>query len=101
MGTCEFADSRHVFLKMCEFHHYQFDTLRRAKHSTMMVLHHLLSPDSPNLTHSCDNCRNVITSPLRYHCKECENFDLCAQCIIDIGKDHPHELIPVRLVATN
>jgi hypothetical protein len=99
--SCEFTDSRHVFLKMSEFHHYQFDTLRRAKHSSMMVLHHLLSPDSPALTHSCDNCRNVITSSVRYHCDTCKNYDLCADCKINMGEQHPHELVPVRLAMTN
>ena len=99
--SCEFTDSRHVFLKMSEFHHYQFDTLRRAKYSSMMVLHHLLSPDSPALTHSCDNCRNVITSSIRYHCTTCANYDLCAECNIKMGEQHPHELVPVRLAMTN
>ena len=77
---CEFVDSRHVFLKTCEYHHYQFDTFRRAKHSSMMVLHHLRHPDPPALTHSCDNCRQTITSVLRWSCAVCKNYDLCEQC---------------------
>ena len=61
-------------------HHYQFDTFRRAKHSSMMVLHHLRHPDPPALTHSCDNCRQTITSVLRWSCSVCKNYDLCEQC---------------------
>ena len=34
----EMFGSRQQFLSYCQAHHYQFDELRRAKHSTMMVL---------------------------------------------------------------
>lgn len=40
-------ESRQQFLNYCRANHFQFDELRRAKHSTMMVLYNLHHPIAP------------------------------------------------------
>jgi E1A/CREB-binding protein len=50
----EMFESRQQFLNYCQKNHFQFDELRRAKHSTMMILFQLHNP-----------------------CNNCSSFDLC------------------------
>mmetsp|Transcript_30790 Transcript_30790/g.79997 ORF Transcript_30790/g.79997 Transcript_30790/m.79997 type:complete len:725 (+) Transcript_30790:1804-3978(+) len=37
----EFVDTRSAFLEKCQMYHWQFDELRNAQHSTLMLLYHL------------------------------------------------------------
>lgn len=55
----EFFDTRQAFLSLCQGNHYQFDTLRRAKHSSMMVVYHLHNPSAPAFASTCNTCRWV------------------------------------------
>lgn len=73
------TDSRHVFLELCQFRHYQFDSLRRAKHSSLMLLYHLQNPLDKRCHPCCSHCDAQIQG-LRWHCDECPNFDLCGNC---------------------
>jgi len=73
------TDSRHTFLELCQFRHYQFDSLRRAKYSSLMLLFHLQHPHSKSCRPCCAHCEDVIHT-LRWHCDECPSFDLCGTC---------------------
>jgi E1A/CREB-binding protein len=80
---CEFFNNRQAFLNLCRGNHYQFDELRRAKHTSMMVLWHLHNRDAPKFVQQCVACSREILSGKRYHCASCPDYDLCEQCYND------------------
>jgi len=77
---CEFLNNRQAFLNLCRGNHYQFDELRRVKHSSMMVLWHLHNRDAPKFVQQCVACSREILTGTRYHCSICPDYDLCAEC---------------------
>jgi len=76
----EMFESRQQFLNYCQTTHCQFDELRRAKHSTVMVLFQLHNPTAPKFLQQCGACYRDITHGIRYHCNQCSNFSLCEEC---------------------
>ena len=76
----EFFGTRQAFLSLCQGNHYQFDQLRRAKHSTMMVLYHLHNPQQAGFVCSCNVCGTNIEEGYRFHCETCQDYDLCYNC---------------------
>eukprot|EP00536_Pseudo-nitzschia_multiseries_P016034 jgi/Psemu1/247266/estExt_Genewise1.C_10040019 len=90
---CEFLNNRQAFLNLCQGNHYQFDHLRRAKHSSMMVLWHLHNRDAPKFVQQCTTCSREILSGFRFHCSICADFDQCQECVQSPNLPrHPHQL---------
>ncbi|XP_027344388.1 histone acetyltransferase HAC1-like isoform X8 [Abrus precatorius] len=89
----EFFDTRQAFLSLCQGNHYQYDTLRRAKHSSMMILYHLHNPTAPAFVTTCNICRLDIETGQGWRCEVCPEYDVCNACYLkDGGTDHPHKL---------
>ncbi|KAL9228432.1 hypothetical protein vseg_004015 [Gypsophila vaccaria] len=89
----EFFDTRQAFLSLCQGNHYQYDTLRRAKHSSMMVLYHLHNPTAPAFVTTCNKCHLDIETGQGWRCETCPDYDVCNACFQkDGGIDHPHKL---------
>ncbi|KAF5806420.1 putative histone acetyltransferase chromatin regulator PHD family [Helianthus annuus] len=89
----EFFDTRQAFLNLCQGNHYQYDTLRRAKHSSMMALYHLHNPTAPAFVINCIICRLDIETGQGWRCEICPDYDICNSCYLKgRGRDHPHKL---------
>lgn len=95
----ELFENRQLFLNYCQMNRCQFDDLRKAKHTTMMVLYQLHNPSAPKFLQQCGACLRDIAHGYRYHCNICANFDLCDDCYKPIatgawtsrGKRYTHD----------
>jgi E1A/CREB-binding protein len=93
----EHFESRLAFLNLCQGNNYQFDQLRRAKHTSLMTLYHLHNPDAPKFMAVCSKCQSSILSGYRYHCETCD-LDICQKCYQQNGaRIHPHPLRPLSV----
>uniref|UniRef100_A0A7S1UQR6 histone acetyltransferase n=1 Tax=Grammatophora oceanica TaxID=210454 RepID=A0A7S1UQR6_9STRA len=60
------ADQRHALLEFSQFRNLEFDTLRRAKYSTSVLLYHLHNSNAPGLIPCCTKCNHTIQD-VRWH----------------------------------
>uniref|UniRef100_A0A7N0UYE9 histone acetyltransferase n=1 Tax=Kalanchoe fedtschenkoi TaxID=63787 RepID=A0A7N0UYE9_KALFE len=94
----EFFDTRQAFLSLCQGNHYQYDTLRRAKHSSMMVLYHLHNPTAPAFVTTCNVCVKDIEAGQGWRCEICPEYDVCNSCY-QKGVRHDHTLTSYPSIA--
>ena len=94
----DYFSTRQDVLQLCQGNHYQFDQLRRAKHTSMMVLYHLHNPDAPKFVPTCSLCMKEILAGYRHRCESCD-IDICHSCVTSAppGSLHPHPLRPMAL----
>eukprot|EP00429_Kryptoperidinium_foliaceum_P000131 CAMPEP_0176018066 /NCGR_PEP_ID=MMETSP0120_2-20121206/8685_1 /TAXON_ID=160619 /ORGANISM="Kryptoperidinium foliaceum, Strain CCMP 1326" /LENGTH=1204 /DNA_ID=CAMNT_0017351103 /DNA_START=437 /DNA_END=4051 /DNA_ORIENTATION=+ len=60
------CDARHALLEFSQYRCLEFDTLRRAKYSTAILLYHLNNTDAPGVVPQCSACDGVIKE-VRWH----------------------------------
>ncbi|KAK1390193.1 Histone acetyltransferase [Heracleum sosnowskyi] len=95
----KFFDTRLTFLGLCEGNHYQYDTLRRAKHSSLMLLYHLHNPNVPAFVPVCHFCCLNIETGQGWHCETCPDYNVCTACYEkDGGSNHCHKLTQDPLI---
>uniref|UniRef100_A0ACD5V9A0 Uncharacterized protein n=1 Tax=Avena sativa TaxID=4498 RepID=A0ACD5V9A0_AVESA len=88
----EFFDSRQAFLSFCRGNRYQYDTLRHAKNSSMMVLYHLHNPTVPAFVTTCNVCAHDTETDQGWQCEVCPDFYVCNGCYQKGTVNHPHKL---------
>nr|XP_012575344.2 histone acetyltransferase HAC12-like [Cicer arietinum] len=88
----ELFESRSKFLRFCKKNQFQFDTLRRAKYSTMMILDHLKGLTLLTVGTVCSICsQNILQQS--WKCEVCPKYVVCSACYKDKGADcHQHKL---------
>lgn len=82
-------ENRHTFLSFCQGNHYQFDTLRRAKHSSMMILHHLHNPTLETTETNCSNCLKDTTVDQSRGSGICPELVVSAACNHELIQQFP------------
>ena len=101
---CPLLDSRRTFLEVCQHRSMQFDSIRRAKYSSLVLLHYLNNPFSEDLRVHCCACKRKIKD-IRWHCEKCMDIDLCNTCnfnpqSVAETRCHLHERVPIRVSFT-
>ncbi|XP_065566300.1 CREB-binding protein-like [Artemia franciscana] len=86
--TCDLMDGRDAFLTMARDRHLEFSSMRRTKYSTMALIYELHNQGQDKFVYTCNACKAQVET--RWHCKECDEFDLCVNCY-KVEK-HPHKL---------
>lgn len=66
LAPSRIADARHALLEFSQYRNLEFDTLRRAKYSTSILLYHLHHDDAPGLIPTCSSCLETIQD-IRWH----------------------------------
>src|SRR5580698_9348591 len=75
----ELMDGRDAFLTLAREKHYEFSSLRRAKFSSLAMLYELHNSSNDRFVYTCNSCKRHLVET-RYHCSQCDDFDLCVAC---------------------
>lgn len=64
--TCRLSDSRQAILEFSQYQNLEFNTLRKAKYSTAVLISYLCKKEAPGLVPACTKCMKSIDH-VRWH----------------------------------
>lgn len=98
-------ESRQMFLSFSQKHNYRFDTLRRAKNSSMMILHHLHTSNKLHQSQissgallqvvTCTACQKDVSTTIYYTSLCCPSYRACTSCYSNSKYLRLRHLFPV------
>jgi len=111
------SETRHGLLEFSQYRNLQFDSVRRAKYSTAMILFYLQHPGSPGIIPTCSSCSKDIVSTrfqkinksfderrrssqsinIRLTCVDMSRNDHCEECFNKMDTKKRHDYVPVRV----
>jgi len=112
------ADARHSLLEFSQFRHLEFDTLRRSKYSTAILLYYLHNNGAPGTIPMCTTCHKDIHE-VRWHklntvhqrrhpayvhrglVNDSLPEELCSDCFSKMPKTSQFIPLPVSMVANH
>ncbi|KRZ44067.1 CREB-binding protein, partial [Trichinella pseudospiralis] len=89
LTSCKLISSRNQFFSMAKEFKWEFNSLRRAKFSTMAICYRLHNCDMESIP-ICIKCRTDFAS---WHCTFCEDFNCCQLCYDSTSHHHSMERI--------
>eukprot|EP01083_Nonionella_stella_P309676 1097709_1 len=104
-------------LEFSQYCNLQFDTIRRAKYSTAMLLYYLQNPDTSGIVPICCHCngditdvrwrrvnkafderrRSTLTLSVRTTSVDMSREEVCGKCYQNLDKKRKDDFIPIRV----
>lgn len=97
----EMFHCRDEFLRFARERRLEFSSIRRAKYSTLVLMHELCKTEADaeeegrRFPFNCDLCHLKLRKSFR--CTECEDFDMCDICFEEVGHSHLMQIVDEKI----
>jgi len=75
------TETRHAFLELSQLRRFEFNTLRRAKYSTAMLIYHIKNEGASGVVPACTACNKHIEDVMWHKVKVGADKPICAKAV--------------------